>query len=296
MTLLELFCSVDDFCLKLNSLFQKNPLSNGKKTRNRPTQLQPSEIMTILIHFHQSKYRNFKSFYFCELQKHLSSEFPRLPSYHRFVEYTKRYLMPLTAYLCSQMGSCHGISFVDSTAIKVCHNRRIKSNKVFKDQAARGKTSVDWFFGFKLHLVFNDEGEVVWLYIGPGNGDDRHGLRQMVNNPFRKIFGKIFGDRGYIGKALFEQLFKDHDLELITGLKKNMKSKLPMRTEDAFFLRKRCIVETIIDQLKNISQIEHTRHRSVTNFLVNIICGVIAYCLQPKKPSLLSFKESLAPA
>ena len=204
--------------------------------------------------------------------------------------------MPLTAYLITQLGTCHGISFADSTAIKVCHNRRIPSNKVFAEQAKRGKTSVGWFFGFKLHLILNDEGEIVWVYVSPGNEDDRKGLRKMLENPFRAIFGKIFADKGYIGKAFFEEMFKDHGVQVVTRLKAKMKCTLPVPSEDAFFLRKRCIIETVIDQLKNISQIEHSRHRSVTNFLVNLICGLIAYCHQPKKPSLVSYAECLAVA
>jgi hypothetical protein len=188
------------------------------------------------------------------------------------------------------------MSFVDSTAIKVCHNRRIKQHQVFADQAKRGKTSVDWFFGFKLHLIFNDEGDIVWLHLSPGNKDDRVGLQKMLENPLKKLFGKLIGDRGYIGKGFFEELYQKYGVEMVTGLKKKMKNRLPQSSENAFFLRKRCIVETIIDQLKNISQIEHTRHRSITNFLVNLICGLIAYSLQPKKPSLLLDKDSLVAA
>jgi hypothetical protein len=188
------------------------------------------------------------------------------------------------------------MSFVDSTAIKVCHNRRIQQHKVFADQAKRGKTSVGWFFGFKLHLVFNDEGDIVWLHLSPGNKDDRAGLRAMLENPLKKLFRKLIGDRGYICKEFFEELYEKYGVEMVTELKKKMKNSLPVSSQNAFFLRKRCIVETIIDQLKNISQIEHTRHRSLTNFLVNLIYGLIAYSLQPKKPSLLLEKDSLIAA
>jgi hypothetical protein len=185
---------------------------------------------------------------------------------------------------------------VDSTALKVCHNRRIGSHRVFKGLAARGKTSVDWFFGFKLHLIFNDQGELVWLELTPGNTDDRKGLLSMVQNQFSKIFGKLFADLGYLSKALFEQLVEQHGITLFTKLKRNMHTKLPMLQEDAWLLRKRCVVETIIDQLKNISQIEHSRHRSPMNFVVNLICGLIAYCHQPKKPSLCLIRSELVAA
>jgi hypothetical protein len=297
MSLLELFVSVDDFCQLLKAQFPCNPLPAGtKKTRNRSTTMTHAEIMTILVHFHQAGYRNFKAYYCLHVLVRLKHEFPHALSYHRFVELTKRYLMPLTAYLYSRLGSCKGISFVDSSAIKVCHNRRIEQHKTFAEEAQRGKTSVGWFFGFKLHLIFNDEGDIVWLYCSAGNKDDRAGLRMMLENPLKKLFGKLIGDRGYIGKAFFEELYQKFGVEMVTGMKKKMKNSLPQTSENAFFLRKRCIVETIIDQLKNISQIEHTRHRSLTNFFVNLICGLIAYSLQPKKPSLLLDKDSLVVA
>ncbi len=205
--------------------------------------------MTLLILFHQQRYRDFKTFYVQHAALHLRSEFPRLPSYNRFIEWIPRCVMPLTAYLFTLLGSCSGIGFVDSTALRVCHNRRIRSHRVFKGLAARGKTSVDWFFGFKLHLVFNDSGEIVWLQLTPGNVDDRKGLLSIVENPFSSIFGKLFGDLGYLSKALFEQLVWNHGVTLLTKLKRNMHTDKPMLGEDAFFVRKRSIVETVIDQL-----------------------------------------------
>ena len=153
-----------------------------------------------------------------------------------------------------------------------------------------------WFFGFKLHLLFNDQGEVVWLLLTPGNVDDRVALTDMLEQDECNIFGKIFADKGYISQPLFEKLLREKHIALITGLKKNMHTNKPMLAEDALFLRKRSIVETIIDQLKNISQIEHSRHRSPQNFLVNLICGLIAYCHQPKKPALPIFPQVLQAA
>ena len=101
----------------------------------------------------------------------------------------------------------------------------------------------------------------------------------------RKLFGKLFADKGYISKALRDELLRTFNVQLVTGIRSNMKNAL-MPLMDKILLRKRAIIETIIDQLKNISQIEHSRHRSPANFLVNLICGLIAYCRQPKKPSL----------
>ena len=251
-----------------------------------------SEIMTILITFHQSYYRNFKAYYCRYVLEHWRSEFPGLVSYQRFVDYIPSALMPLAIYLQIRcFGECTGISFLDSTPLAVCHNARIKQNKVFADLARRGKSSTGWFFGFKLHLVCNDRGELLNIALSPGNVDDRKPVPDLVG----ELFGKIFADKGYISQALSEQLLKTFDIQLITKLRSNMKNRM-MLLSDRLLLRKRAIIETVIDQLKNISQIEHSRHRSVFNFLVNVLCGLIAYCHRPIKPSLGLENLALLPA
>ena len=280
-SLLEMFCDVDDFCQEFQPYWEQKQLTAGIKQRRRAGQLCLSEIMTILIHFHQSNYRNFKAYYLEHVMVHLRSEFPNLVSYPRFVALMKETILPLSAYLYSLFGSCSGVSFVDSTSLAVCHNRRIPQHKVFAGVAARGKTSMGWFYGFKLHLVVNDQGELLASQLTPGNVDDRTPVPILS----KRLFGKLFGDRGYISRPLFEQLWQDFQLLLITKLRKNMKNRL-MTISDKLLLRKRALIETINDQLKNISQIEHSRHRSPLNFVVNVLAGLIAYCHQPKKPAL----------
>jgi hypothetical protein len=281
-SLLELFCDVDDFCKEFLPFWNKQLFANGQKQRQRARSLTVSEIMTILIAFHQSHYRNFKAYYMGQVLKYWRAEFPGLVSYTRFVEYIPSALVPLIVYLrtCC-LGNCTGISFIDSTSIDVCLNQRIHSHKVFKGLAARGQTSMGWFFGFKLHLVVNDRGEILQFCITPGNVDDRKPVPRLV----KKLFGKVIGDRGYISHALAKTLRESFDIQLITKLRSNMKNQLMLMT-DHFLVRRRAIIESIIDQLKNISQIEHSRHRSVSNFIVNVLCGLIAYCRKPKKPSL----------
>ena len=281
-SLTELFWSVDDFCQDFVTVWRKQLLSAGEMQRQRERSLSVSEIMTILIHFHQSHYRDFKAYYTDYILERLQKEFPGLVSYTRFVEFIPSVLIPLCVYLrtCC-FGICTGISFMDATSLAVCKNPRIHAHKVFAGLAERGKTSTGWFFGFKLHLIFNDRGELLNLMLTPGNVDDRKPVPHMV----RKLFGKLFADKGYISKKLFEELLRTFNIQLITGVRSNMKNRL-MPWMDKLLLRKRAIVETIIDQLKNISQIEHSRHRSPINFLVNLICGLIAYCHRPKKPSL----------
>lgn len=251
--------------------------------------LSPSEVMTILIHFHQAPYRTFKAYYTQQVLGQLRAEFPGLVSYSRFVELIPSVLVPLCAYLDSCQGRCTGISFVDSTPLAVCHNRRIQQHRVFAGLAERSKNSVGWFYGFKLHLVVNDRGDLLDCQITPGNVDDRKPLPHLA----RRLFGKLLGDKGYLSQRLFETLFTQ-GVELLTPLKKNMKNRL-VTPSDKWLLRHRAIIETINDQLKNISQIEHSRHRSPANFLVNVVCGLIVYCHQPKKPSLHLVWEPLAP-
>jgi hypothetical protein len=286
MDILPIFCDIDDFCLLFEPHWRKQLLET--RQRNRSSSLCLSEVMTIIVLFHQSSYRNFKSFYTEHVFKHLWWAFPSLVSYNRFVELMPSALVPLCGYLQSRKGDCSGISFIDSTSLKVCHNRRIHSHKVFEGCARRGRTSVDWFFGFKLHLVTNDCGELLSLRLTPGNVDDRRPVPELVKD----LFGKLFGDKGYISQPLFETLFDD-GLQLITKLKTKMKNRL-ISMFDKIMLRKRAIIESVMDQLKNISQIEHSRHRSVVNFFVNLVAGLIAYTWREKKPSLnIRVKEQL---
>lgn len=288
MSLVETFCHVDDFCLRFEPRWERFQLQSGLRQRRRKSRLSLSEVMTIVIHFHQSGYRTFKSYYQYYVQQYLHAEFPALVSYSRFVRLMAQVFVPLTLYLMTHRGQCTGISFVDSTPIKVCHNRRIKRNKVFAGLAAQGRTTMGWFYGFKLHLVVNEYGEILSFQLTPGNIDDRKPVPVL----FEGLVGKVFADKGYISKDLFAELLQEQ-VQLVTGLRKNMKNRL-MPWADKLLLRKRSIIETINDQLKNISQIEHSRHRSFTNFLVNLVSGLIAYCFQPKKPSLHTHKVLFA--
>ncbi len=288
MDILAAFCDIDDFCLLFEPHWRKRLLAAVPRQRQRATRLCLSEVMTFIVLFHTSGYRNFKTFYLQHVLKHMAGAFPRLVSYNRFVELMPGALVPLCGYLQTRKGECSGISFIDSTSLKVCHNRRIHSHKVFAGCARRGKTSVDWFFGFKLHLVINDCGELLSLRLTPGNTDDRRPVPEMV----KELFGKLFGDKGYVSQPLFETLY-DEQVQLITKLKTKMKNRLTS-IFDKLMLRKRAIIESVMDQLKNISQIEHSRHRSVANCFVNLLAGLIAYTYREKKPSLnIRVKEQL---
>ena len=238
-----IFCDIDNFCQKFEPSWHLQLISDGSKTRRRAKSLCLSEIMTILITFHQHHYRNFKHYYIDHVSVYWANAFPQLPalrvtrhaSYQRFIEWIPQTLMPLCVYLKQCFGACTGISFIDSTCLKVCwagdppssHNRRISGHKVFKNLAARGKTSVDWFFGFKLHLVANENGELLNITLTPGNIDDRKPFPDLVSS----LFGKIFADKGYVSQSLATQLFEDEGIDFFAKPRRNMKNKL-MRLND----------------------------------------------------------------
>jgi len=278
--LIAMFCAIDDFCKWFEPLYMRRLLQSGQRQRTRQTVLALSEIMTIIVYFHSSHYRDFKHYYTEYVATHLRPYFPTLVSYSRFVELIPRAVVPLCGYLHTRKGRCTGITFVDSTSLAVCHNRRISRHKVFAGYATRGKSSMGWFFGFKLHLMVNDEGELVAFRVTTGEVNDQVPVGRMA----RGLWGQLFGDRGYISQALHKMLWAQ-GLALIILIRQNMKPRL-MRLWDRLLLRKRFLIEPINDQLKNVSQIEHSRHRSLTGFMVNLVAGLLAYTYQPKKPSL----------
>ena len=189
------------------------------------------------------------------------------------------------------MGKCTGISFIDSTILRACHNKRIKRNKVFKGIGEVGKSTMGWFFGFKLHLIINDKGEMLSFYLTKGNVDDRN--TKAITEMTKELFGKLFGDKGYISKVLSDLLW-GNGIQLITAVRKNMKSKA-LSNEEKLLLRKRSVIETVNDELKNICQLEHTRHRSISGFLLNIMGAIAAYSFFPKKPSIKKDIEETNP-
>src|SRR2546423_1885014 len=279
-SILPLFAALDDFCQSFEPTFRTKQLASGTIRRHRKATLVLSEVMRIIVCFQQSGYRTFKDDYRKEVCQHLRDEFPSLVSYNRFVELMPQALIPLCFHLQTRKGKSVGVAFIDSLPLAVGHNRRIPSHKVFAEVAERGKSSVDWFYGFKLHLIVNDQGELLAFHLTPGNVADRKPVPKLA----RGLYGKLFGDRGYISKAL-QEVLGEQNLQLITKIKKNLKKRL-RSVWDQLLLRKRALIETINDQLKNICQIEHSRHRSTTNFLVNVMAALIAYTYKERLPSL----------
>jgi hypothetical protein len=276
----ECFTFVDDFCQQYDVHFQALILPSKRKTTRIPG-LAISEIMTIVLLFHNSPAKNFKYFYKSYLQLY-KSEFPKLPEYNRFIELQQRCLghfHALLMVLCA-MTKHTGLGYVDSTPIPVCHIKREYRHKVFKGLASKSKSTMGWFFGFKLHLMINEKGELLNAMLTPGNVDDRTPVRHMTS----KLMGLLFGDKGYIDQVLFCDLF-ERGLKLITGIKKTMKNKL-MPLHEKILLRKRSVIETVNGVLKTDFQISHTRHRSFINGFIHIFSTIVAYALKSNKPAI----------
>lgn len=281
---IEISCFLDKFCKYFEPELKKRTLStSGKRHRNRPGRMSDSEIMTILVLFHTSHFRDLKSFYLGYISQHMRREFPHVISYNRFVErQAKVGLHLLLFYQTCALGKCTGISIIDSTPLVSRHIKRMHMHRTMQGWAQKGKCTMGWFYGFKLHLVINDKGEIIQWQLTPGNCDDREPLK---NRKFtERLFGKLFADRGYISQDLFESLFVD-DIHLVTKIRKNMKNSM-MNLYDKIMLRKRAVIETVNDELKNVCHIEHTRHRSIDYFASNLFAGLIAYNLLPKKPEM----------
>ena len=284
MSIVSLFCEIDDFFLTLMKSQVEYRLEEEiepPETRGRPRSLHPSEIMTLLINFHQSTYRTFKAYYQRHVCVYLRWAFPALVSYTRFVELKKEVLACLSLYLYTRLGTCDDISFIDSTKLPVCDNRRIRSHRVFAEQVSdRGKTSMGWFYGFKLHLSINSTGDLLGVHLTPGNIDDRAPVLEMTH----RITGKLYGDRGYISAPLRQQLASE-GVDLLYKVRKNM-DPLALSETDEALLKKRTLIESVIRELKSQTQVDHTRHRSFVNFQVNVVSALIAYTYLEKKPSL----------
>jgi hypothetical protein len=278
--LVEDFCQFDDFCQGFYPRWEAQLLAEGSAPKKRGPEagLADSEIMTILVLYHSSHFKNFKTFYEGIVLALLRPAFPKAPCYARFIALTSHVWVPLTMFLLSRMGRKSGLYYIDSTALAVCHNRRINRHKVFAGLATRGKTSTGWFFGFKLHLVFNHERQIVALKLTSGNVNDTTPVLDLTPD----LTGKMFGDKGYVGKDLTAKLLR-RGLALMTRVRRNMK-RLPVSFLDKALLNGRNIVETIIGHIKEFSSLRLPKHRSVGNAFTHIIATIVAYQINPLPP------------
>ncbi len=238
---IEIYSLADDFCKIFSAQLRQYQLPARTTTRkyHRHVTLCDAEVITILILFHLYGYRCLKHFYLGYVCQHMKDMFPKTVSYNRFVELQQSVTLPLAIFLKEVLlGECTGISFVDSTLLRVCKPQRIHAHKVFRGIATRGHCSVGWFFGFKLHLICNERGELLNFVFTPANTDDRQPLDYA--SFMKNVKGELVGDKGYLSAKLFERLFVD-GIQLITKIKKNMKNSF-ISVYDKLLLRKRAII------------------------------------------------------
>lgn len=286
--LTAIFCEIDDFCKELDNYTEHQLLSNSAYTQRGPEcSLSMSEIMTILIMFQMIHFRNFKAFYCGFLRIYWQSYFPTLPTYNRFIELMKRAIFPLTLFTQIKGGKRTGIYYIDSTCLPVCHLKRQRRHKVFDEIAEFGRTSIGWFFGLKLHIVTNDRGELIAFKITRGNYHDGKAAVPLL----KTLKGLAFGDKGYLGKKIFDELVSG-GLKLITRKRKNMKNIDVLSSFEKQLLNQRNLIETVIDHLKHYYQVWHTRHRSIMNALTHLISALAAYAIEPLKLSAIKLIAS----
>jgi hypothetical protein len=286
MNLTTIFYHSDEFCKFFEKEFPIRVLSDGKNIRKRDGSLKLSEIMTIVIYYQQSGYKTFKDYY--TRNDELKSAFPGLTSYNRFVELQQKITMPLAIFTkLYALGKCDGNSYIDSFSLSVSHQKRISSHKTFKGLAARGKTSVGWFYGFKVHVIINGWGEIIDFCITSGNVVDNN--TKVIEKITEKIYGKVYGDKGYLlNPELFQKLYSK-GIHIVTKIRNNMKNKL-MDIGDKIMLKKRGIIESVGAILKEDLNIEHSRYRSPRSLIINVFAALAAYGFRKKKPSI--YKKS----
>ncbi|SPR02185.1 transposase [Orientia tsutsugamushi] len=262
--IITVYYLIDNFC-KIHQECERKRLIPSSNQRNRDGKLCLAELLTITIYFYLSPCKDFKNYYLYYLSHKYKGYFC-LPSYSRIIQLCPRMLLPLAVLMHYLKGEETGIYYIDSTKLAICHNKRISSNRVFNRFSQIGKSSYGCFLGFKLHLVINNKGELISVKITKGNKSDL----SVASFISKGLSGKLFGDKAYISKDLFHQLFSN-GLRLFTNLRKDMQTYL-LDIDDKLLLNKRSLIQSVFNVLKKHMHLEHTRHRSPLNFFVHNNC------------------------
>lgn len=281
----EVFCAIDDFCLQVKEYFACHPLPAGLEARHpagRKPSLSESEVLTILTLYHLSGFKCFQYYYERLVMGEMKSYFPRAVSYTHFLALSRQVLLHafLLAHYRAGLSERTGYFYIDSKKLPVCDNRRIHSHKVFGAVATRGKGSTGWFFGLKLHLVINEQGQLVRFLLTPANVADNNPL--VLSFLLSGLKGKCYGDKGYLTSLLEELL--EAGLHLVTKVRRNMKNML-LPLSDKLNLLRRGSIEAVNDILMTVCDIDHTRHHNPMNALAQIFSGLTAYTFLDKTSS-----------
>ncbi|MDE2422556.1 MAG: IS982 family transposase [Gammaproteobacteria bacterium] len=270
----ELFCLIDDFCIRFKPIYFKSLKDSGVIKRCRSAFLELSEIIFLATWFHLSHFKTFKHF-IAFIRFYHRKDFKKLPSYQRINALVAQHALAITAFFEALLVKANHdhIHFVDSTPLTVCKNTRINRHRTFRNTAGRGKSSTGWFYGFKLHLIVNRACEIVSALVTAGNVSDVCVLFPLFQR--HPIQGKLFGDRGYISK-FYKDLLSIRQCEMVTRARANMPQTV-FSEEDEHYMCQRNLIETVNSQLKDDLGIEHSRHRSWQGYIAHIYASLIAY-------------------
>jgi hypothetical protein len=285
LKVIQIFCELDDFINAVEKFVDRKLIGSSSPQSVHQPGISLSEMMCIELLYHLSGYKCFQYYYQQQVEHgDLKSYFPAAPSYNRFVQLKPRMLPVMIMYLnCCRIGQLCGVYYADSTRIVVCHNRRIQNNRVFYGKASRGKSSVGWFYGFKLFLVVNAFGEIIKVLFTTGNVADNN--TDHLLKLFDKLKGWVFADKGFIVPQKTQERLLQKGLRLITTIRSNMKNRL-MNYQQKLLLKKRGMIDSIYDILKSVCDIEHTRHRSPVNALLNVFAAICAYSFLDRLPNI----------
>jgi len=277
--LTQIFIDCDDFMKDFQPWFVHHGIGGAASPVSK---LSGSEIITICIAYHFSRYDCFKSFYRQMVEKQLKPYFPDIPSYPRFVSLRKHCLLEMSLFLVSRM-SLPGqqANFIDSKQLPSCHIKREKNHKTMKGLASKGKTSTGWFFGLKLHLVINQYAQLCNFMLTGGRVSDNNG--KALKTLFKRLKGLFFGDKGYLTKL--KGWLSERGVYLVTKARKNMRHR-KLALSEKHYLRHRGIIETVFGLLCFQADIDHARHRSQKGMVMNLFSGLLAYTYFDALPRL----------
>lgn len=273
------------FCDEFDKVFQ--PYCQQKFIgKTHQGKMNKAEMMSIVIYYHISGFKCFKYYYNFVIRRYWVAYFPDSYEYSRFIQRMPSIQLELFAFLLfCRMAPATEANYIDSKALKVCHNKRIPSHKVFKDVAQRGKTSTGWFYGFKLHLVINQYGQIVHFRLTAGNvADNNH---KLLTKMFSNLSGFFYGDKGYL--TILKEQLEQQGTYLITKVKRGMQPAYKTALQH-HYLQHRALIETVFDLLTYICNVEHSRHRSAKNFLCNLYAALIAYTFFDRCPQVAPYQ------
>ena len=274
-TLYHIFDQIDNLLKTMSASLKRKLLSDLRPKGGRPSGLSLQAILAFGIFRFATGVKDVKH-YHRKLLSSYSKELGRIPNYGNFNALMNQ-ATPYVIFLLQWICYCHqsaggGLYFMDSTPMKVCENKRIFDHKVCEDMAQRGKSSMGWFFGFKLHVVCDSLGRLVSLLITPGNTDDRKFALKLLKG----LRGLCVADAGYVSKKLMQELYQQ-GLLLLTDVRNSMKRLMSETQHGLLKLRQR--IEGVFSCLKHRLKAEASIARSPLGYLSRCLYACLTFAL-----------------